>query len=214
MQNLPAEAEGLNWSLTFSTTRDGFSLKNFYRHATAALDPDFDHSKRRSNSESVPTTTNPNAHSSNRPCLLLIKDEDQNIFGACLNTHPYIAPGRFYGNGACFVFRWKELSLLAEESHSSTEEFTQEELHHEEMHKDDADKLIHFEKFAWAQDSENCFFVNGEAESLTVGCSDEALRLDEQLLHGTTGQCATFNSPPLNPNTHFRISALELWTFL
>ncbi|KAI8641285.1 TLDc domain-containing protein [Parasitella parasitica] len=39
------------------------------------------------------------------PCVLVVKDEDDNVFGAFLNET--LRPDkRYYGNGECFLWKW------------------------------------------------------------------------------------------------------------
>ncbi|VDP69458.1 unnamed protein product [Echinostoma caproni] len=108
MRNLPPEAEGLDWHLTYSSALHGFSLRTLYhRCATLYADETTEHVSLASTSPSLaisPSGTTP--FSSNQPCLLVIRTAQSETFGAMLNTHPYASSGRFYGNGSCYVFRW------------------------------------------------------------------------------------------------------------
>jgi len=74
---LPARVHGLNWLMTFSTETHGFSLNQLYRRS---LEQDHD-----------------------SPSLLIVKDVEQNIFGAYISQQLMISEG-FYGNGESFLF--------------------------------------------------------------------------------------------------------------
>ncbi|XP_028809103.1 nuclear receptor coactivator 7 isoform X1 [Denticeps clupeoides] len=83
---LPARAQGYPWRLAYSTVVHGTSLKTLYRNL-ADLDC---------------------------PVLLVIKDKDNQVFGA-FSTHPFRVSEHFYGTGETFlysfcpeikVFRW------------------------------------------------------------------------------------------------------------
>jgi len=74
---LPARVHGLNWRMTFSTEANGFSLNQLYRRS---MDVDHD-----------------------TPSLLLVKDIEQNIFGAYISQQLLISEG-FYGTGESFLF--------------------------------------------------------------------------------------------------------------
>lgn len=72
---LPARVQGYLWRLAYSTEKHGTSLKTLYR---ILLDVD-------------------------SPVLLVIKDMDQQIFGA-FSTHPFRVSEHFYGTGETFLY--------------------------------------------------------------------------------------------------------------
>ncbi|CAH8489907.1 unnamed protein product [Schistosoma rodhaini] len=72
-----------------------------------------------------------------------------------------------------------------------------------------------FQKFTWS--GENSYFINGDYDSLTIGCSQghSAIQLDDILLHGHSDNCETFNSPQLTLSSpDFIITTLEIWSFI
>ncbi|TGZ64225.1 hypothetical protein CRM22_006480 [Opisthorchis felineus] len=104
MRNLPPDAEGLDWRLTYSTSLHGFSLRTlFYR---CSLNPKDDDSVQTSLTSSYTPSDQVSAFSSIHPCLLVLCTSGGETFGAMLNAHPYASGGRFYGNGSCYVLRW------------------------------------------------------------------------------------------------------------
>ncbi|XP_059885995.1 nuclear receptor coactivator 7 isoform X2 [Delphinus delphis] len=74
-RRLPARVQGYPWSLVYSTLEHGTSLKTLYRKS-ASLDS---------------------------PVLLVIKDMDNQIFGAYA-THPFKFSDHYYGTGETFLY--------------------------------------------------------------------------------------------------------------
>lgn len=72
---LPARAEGYSWTLIYSTSKHGFSLKTLYRNCIGY----------------------------ENPALLVIQDTDGTVFGA-LTSSPLRTSDRFYGTGESFLF--------------------------------------------------------------------------------------------------------------
>ncbi|KAM3603526.1 uncharacterized protein V6R79_024132 [Siganus canaliculatus] len=72
---LPARVQGYHWRLAYSTVRHGTSLKTLYR---SLVDVD-------------------------SPVLLVIKDMDNQIFGA-FSTHPFRVSEHCYGTGETFLY--------------------------------------------------------------------------------------------------------------
>ncbi|XP_064412217.1 nuclear receptor coactivator 7 isoform X2 [Latimeria chalumnae] len=73
--NLPARTQGYQWRLAYSTAVHGTSLKTLYRNL-APVDS---------------------------PVLLVVKDMDNQIFGA-LTSHPFKISDHYYGTGETFLF--------------------------------------------------------------------------------------------------------------
>ncbi|CAF1378998.1 unnamed protein product [Adineta steineri] len=74
---LPARVHGLNWNMIFSTETNGFSLNQLYRRSMEV--------------------------DSDAPALLIVKDVEQNMFGAYISQQLMISEG-FYGTGESFLF--------------------------------------------------------------------------------------------------------------
>ncbi|XP_044145420.1 nuclear receptor coactivator 7 isoform X2 [Bufo gargarizans] len=72
---LPARVQGYPWHLVYSTHQHGTSLKTLYR----------------------------NVCSIDRPVLLVVKDMDNQVFGAYA-THPFRISDHYYGTGETFLF--------------------------------------------------------------------------------------------------------------
>ncbi|KAM4692976.1 nuclear receptor coactivator 7 [Discoglossus pictus] len=74
-RHLPARVQGYPWYLVYSTQKHGTSLKTLYRNL-ASLDS---------------------------PVLLVVKDMDNQLFGAYA-THPFRISDHYYGTGETFLF--------------------------------------------------------------------------------------------------------------
>ncbi|XP_030054348.1 nuclear receptor coactivator 7 isoform X1 [Microcaecilia unicolor] len=74
-QSLPARVQGYPWQLMYSTLEHGTSLKTLYRNL-ASLDS---------------------------PVLLVVKDMDNQVFGAYA-THPFKLSDHYYGTGETFLY--------------------------------------------------------------------------------------------------------------
>ncbi|XP_028579174.1 nuclear receptor coactivator 7 isoform X5 [Podarcis muralis] len=79
-QCLPARVQGYPWRLVYSTQEHGTSLKTLYRKS-ASLDS---------------------------PVLLVIKDMDNQVFGAYA-THPFHFSDHYYGTGETFLYTFDPL---------------------------------------------------------------------------------------------------------
>ncbi|XP_053566693.1 nuclear receptor coactivator 7 isoform X2 [Bombina bombina] len=73
--HLPARVQGYPWNLVYSTQNHGTSLKTLYRNL-ASLDS---------------------------PVLLVVKDMDNQVFGAYA-THPFRVSDHYFGTGETFLF--------------------------------------------------------------------------------------------------------------
>ncbi|KAF7235269.1 hypothetical protein EG68_10501 [Paragonimus skrjabini miyazakii] len=232
MENLPAEAEGLDWQLVYSTAVHGFRLRTlYYRCSMSQNDLQSNSTDTRQFVSSSASTGRCSPFYRSQPCLVVLRASNGEAFGAMLNTHPYASGGRFYGNGSCFVFRWlttgdyngtvgnvedveQKKNMCGAESVDSSpivikglldgEESTVLNEQEKEFILSDTDstastemgvdishefsRLFHlngsemgvsvfaqdhkcsFEKYAWS--GKNHFFISGDHESLSVGCSE------------------------------------------
>ena len=144
---LPAMYRMREWTLVYSTKRDGTSLKSLYRRASGKQNN-----------------------------VLVVSDSAGVIFGAFC-TESWKVHSRYVGTGESFVFTLAPVGM----------------------------------KYAWS--GENDYFMLGAPSSLCVGGgSAHAIRLEEDLLQGSSGECETFDSPPLASENMFRTSRVELWS--
>lgn len=159
---LPARAEGYAWTLAFTTTNMGFSLKSLYRSLSKY----------------------------EGPVLLIIKDTEDAVFGAFCSCS--LRPSEsFYGTGETYLFKFSSVV-----SSSSSNPITQ------------------FKRFQWTGD--NLYFIKGNLDSLVLGAGEGSfgLWLDEDLYHGTTHPCRTFNNEPLTNHEDFVVKVIECWCFM
>ncbi|XP_067862870.1 nuclear receptor coactivator 7 isoform X2 [Heptranchias perlo] len=72
---------------------------------------------------------------------------------------------------------------------------------------------LDFKIFQWT--GENSFFIKGSLDSLAIGGGSGhfGLWLDEDLNHGRSNPCTTFNNVVLSTNEDFKVQDLEVWTF-
>uniref|UniRef100_UPI00358E81AE oxidation resistance protein 1-like isoform X2 n=1 Tax=Myxine glutinosa TaxID=7769 RepID=UPI00358E81AE len=147
---LPPRTVGYPWTLLYSTSKHGMSLKTLYR-----------------------TMTNTDA-----PVLLVIKDTDKQVFGA-LASDPFKVSDHFFGTGETFLFAFNPA----------------------------------FKSYKWT--GENMFFIKGDMDSLAIGggSGQFGLWLDEDLYHGRSHFCKTFNNDTLSKKEDFFIQELECWVF-
>lgn len=70
-----------------------------------------------------------------------------------------------------------------------------------------------FRRYPWT--GENMYFIKGGHDSVALGAGDGnfGLWLDEELFHGSSHFCKTFNNEPLSTNIDFIVSVLECWCF-
>ncbi|XP_060703554.1 nuclear receptor coactivator 7 isoform X1 [Hemiscyllium ocellatum] len=70
-----------------------------------------------------------------------------------------------------------------------------------------------FKIFQWT--GNNSFFTKGSSDSLAIGGGSGhfGLWLDEDLNHGRSHPCETFNNIVLSKNEDFKVQDLEVWTF-
>ncbi|XP_059510340.1 nuclear receptor coactivator 7 isoform X3 [Stegostoma tigrinum] len=70
-----------------------------------------------------------------------------------------------------------------------------------------------FKIFQWT--GNNSFFTKGSSDSLAIGGGSGhfGLWLDEDLNHGRSNPCETFNNVVLSKNEDFKVQDLEVWTF-
>lgn len=203
---LPARAEGYAWTLAFTTTHMGFSLKSLYRSLSKY----------------------------EGPVLLIIKDTEHNVFGAFASCS--LKPSEsFYGTGETYLFTFKQPSHSTasqstinndnnsnnnnninnnnnnnNQSNTSTTTITSNT---STMQQQQSQPLT-FKRFPWT--GENLYFIKGNMDSIVFGAGEGnfGIWLDEDLYHGTTHDCRTFNNEPLTNKQDFFVSALECWCFL
>ena len=196
---MPARAEGYAWTLAFTTTTMGFSLKSLYRSLSRY----------------------------EGPVLLIIQDNENVVFGAFSSCS--LNPSEsFYGTGETYLFTFKQsaqqkssiqqaqlvsspaISLAASSESKSTIEINQDTTNIKNV----AASAGQFKRFPWTGD--NLYFIKGNSDSLAFGAGEGnfGLWLDEDLYHGSTHSCKTFNNEPLTNREDFFVCTLECWCFL
>lgn len=219
---LPARAEGYAWTLAFTTTTMGFSLKSLYRSLSKY----------------------------EGPVLLIIRDNQDAIFGAFSSCS--LNPSEsFYGTGETYLFTFKSsppissassstsstgnikssgpttqlTSCIGDDSGSgirsnassntsSASTISKSNQNITNSTVNSKNKQRKFKRFQWTGD--NLYFIKGNSDSLAFGAGEGnfGLWLDEDLYHGSTHSCKTFNNEPLTYQEDFVVCTLECWVFL
>lgn len=127
------------------------------------------------------------------PSLLAIKDTHGHVCGAFVCEPWKVAP-RYYGTGESFVFTSSPLVTGGE---IVTEPAS-------------APGLVRIYKWS----GRNAYFQLGHADALAVGGGKAyALKVDDDLAKGLSGDCDTFASPCLASAPEFEILHVDLWAF-
>ncbi|KAF6780091.1 hypothetical protein AHF37_00497 [Paragonimus kellicotti] len=151
--------------------------------------------------------------------------QEKNICAAVsVNSSPIVRAAQPNGEeSTALIAQEKEFTLSDTDSTASTEigvDISHEFSRLVHLNESEVDLSVFaqnhkcsFEKYAWS--GKNHFFISGDHESLSIGCSEghSALSLDDMLLHGRTESCETFDNPPLCSACNFTISNLEVWSF-
>eukprot|EP01083_Nonionella_stella_P084907 235140_1 len=148
----PPRYQIMKWKLFYSLLNDGCSMQTFYGNTQ-----DFEQS------------------------LLILKDNDNNIFGAFLDSKWKAEYHHYTGSANCFVYRFSfehdEYSIF--EYHSS------------------GDKPYYVQS-----DYDGITIGAGECPAIYIA---------NNLLMGRTAKSDTFDSEPLSTNTIFEIQNIEIW---
>lgn len=204
---LPARAEGYAWSLLFTTSNMGFSLKSMYR-SLAKYDG---------------------------PVLLIIRDTEHVVFGAFCSCN--LQPSEtFYGTGETYLFTFKPNNNNNNKSQKQSEQSEQSETQEMPLlpplptstpqqletwlkqkqlltQQSYQNNVKPFKRYPWTGD--NLYFIKGNQDSIVFGAGEGTfgLWLDGDLYHGSTHPCKTFNNDQLTNDQDFVVEALECWCF-
>jgi len=188
-KHLPARAEGCSWTLAFTTSTMGYSLPSLYRSLSGY----------------------------DGPVLLIVKDKDRNVFGAFSSCS--LKPSEsFYGTGETYLFTFKQQATEVVPSSSVTNTVSDDgSLTNQNITKNNNNNnnnFSEFRRFTWT--GANLYFIKGNTDSLAFGAGEGnfGLWLDEDLYHGSSHRCKTFNNEPLTSRQDFVVCTLECWCFL
>ncbi|KAI9282060.1 TLD-domain-containing protein [Umbelopsis sp. AD052] len=119
------------------------------------------------------------------PCILAIKDANDQIFGGYLNEPLKPSPA-YYGTGECFLWRATDVT-----------------------NKDGASVRV----YPWT--GKNDYMVLSEPDFVAIGGGDGkfGLWLHSDLERGHTEECPTFDNEPLTSSRKFECVELEIWGF-
>ncbi|KAJ3036539.1 oxidation resistance protein 1 [Rhizophlyctis rosea] len=156
----PLLRESTVWQLVYSLDQHGISLNTLYKRAAE------DHG----------------------PQLLVIKDSDENVFGAFGSEHFHVRTG-YYGTGSCFLFKQ---SSSPENVDGGSGEV----------------KVFH-------ATGENDYLMLSEPHFIALGGGEGhfGLWISEDLFHGHSGPCLTFGNERLGDRPEFDVLGVEVWGF-
>ncbi|KAI9226221.1 MAG: TLD-domain-containing protein, partial [Piptocephalis tieghemiana] len=160
---LPAlQRTATHWQLAYSLDQHGISLSSLYRQVERK-----------------------------GPCILVVSDEANHVFGAFLSDPPHPQPG-YFGSGECFLWR-----AIPSPEGSEVEEVV--------------------ESFPWTGVNDYCILAEPHFLAVGGGNGRFGLWVDEYLEKGHTSACPTFGNPELVPGQEgygtFVCEGLEVWTF-
>lgn len=153
-----------SWSLVYSSAQHGFSLNTLYTLCKS--------------SQSI---------------MMVIRDDNGNIFGAFLSDSPKPQIGHF-GTGECFLWKYSRVneseSTQIDDTNSNTIQI-------------------------YPSTGKNSYFIISEPEFLAIGCGDGkfGLLLDQDLFNGQTNTVPTFDNDILSSSRDFVCLGVEVWRF-
>ncbi|KAI7868805.1 TLD-domain-containing protein [Spinellus fusiger] len=156
-----------NWSLLYSIDQHGISLGTLYRLLKV----------------------------NKGPCLLIIKDSNDEIFGAFLNE-TLVCGTSYYGTGECFLWKTTKTETENTQPHTVTSSL--------------APKI---KVFPWT--GKNEYMILSETNFIAIGGGNGkfGLWLNEDLEKGHSEQCPTFDNEVLALKPEFSCMELEIWGF-
>ena len=158
--NLPSKVRHHDWRMLFSTDNDGYTLTNLYRCCGRTAEP----------------------------CVMVIKDQNERVFG-CYTTEIWKHGGTsMYGSGQCFVFTFQ------------------------------VGWADNIEAYPWSERNDSFMASDHHTLSIGASGKGmgggPAIRIDAGLLNGTSHPCQTFNSACLcgeDSGEMFKVASLEIW---
>ena len=201
------------WSLLYATSVHGHSLQTLYHRVQAAVEAD-------------------------EPVLLLCRDSDGWMFG-CWTPVSWVQREVYYGNAECFVFRvlpafqiWeaveerkrrdrRERRARRDEQREVRRQMQEERDEEGEGEDEEVTRLkVASEAESMDEDEgpdtegEGRFYMLAKSDQLALGSGRRfALWFDASFRNGSSGPCATFDSPTLSKKPNFLCYDLECWHF-
>lgn len=231
------------WEMVYLLEQHGISLRTLYRNC----DPEYQreqlrrkqnggHAKQRGYADSiVHAATQGSIHGygndfrRHQGYVLVIKDENNNKFGAYMSEHPHAVDGVYhYGNGECFL--WKcERYLPREFAAGSTDEKNpgasdeQNSEFSDEKNSETTAALsraiksgTRFKAFMHTGLNRNTIYSNYDCMSFGSSGGRNGLWIDKSMESGISYVCDTYgnevlNAPPPARFGKFKIMGLEIW---
>ncbi|CAO3638664.1 unnamed protein product [Cunninghamella blakesleeana] len=150
------------WNLLYSLDQHGASLSTLYNHVDES-----------------------------GPCILILKDDEHQVFGAFLNEylHPETS---YYGTGECFL--WKMASNDKQQQNN----------HH---------PIPKIKTFSFTGRNDYMIYSTLDCIAIGGGHGKFGLWLNKDLEKCHSEPCDTFDNECLSLNHHFNCIGLEIWSF-
>ncbi|KAI8336533.1 TLD-domain-containing protein [Chlamydoabsidia padenii] len=132
------------------------------------------------------------------PCILILKDDEQQIFGAYLNESIRLDLS-YYGTGECFL--WK----IPPPTNNPSSSGSPPSNHHHPTPK--------IKVFPWTGKNEYMIYSTVDCIALGGGGGKFGLWINQDLEKGHSEPCATFDNECLSLNPLFNCVDLEIWSF-
>lgn len=224
-----------DWELVYSNEKDGASLNTLYRHS------DYKYQLKKDSKESGYADDTVNRmlglNSKIEPkrlngYVLIIRDEDNDRFGAFLNENLKCMDNkRYYGNGETFLWKCerfvgrthitaKATAEKAEDGNAKERACSALENDNEKALADEVDQIDHqirFKAFKYTGVNDNIIYSNSSFIAIGSSNGQNGLYIDKSLNSGVSYRCDTFGNEVLNARGEgvklgkFDILNLEVW---
>lgn len=207
------------WKLLYSLEQHGAALSTLYSRCS----PDFGRTSNNiysMNQSYAYSATHLNdylgKHVKRLGYVLVVKDFQNNIFGAYSNEHFHPSLDKlFYGNGECFLWKCKKNNPVFTINTTSDNKI-QRTLSRSGTLDESAPEFYehHVQFMAYPYTGINAFIIHCTKDFLSMGAGEGhyGLWLDNELMEGISYQSLTFGNEPLSDSgPKFKVQNVEVW---